>query len=275
MISAIPNARAIGLTFETTNGSGFTIPEGTVLVYDVTVCKHTYPLSEVPNTVGDKYRYTITDCNNSDISGWIGDVIWCYLEYYNNTDGTWTHKAGGVKQWRWGYNDTDPKSGYYYPTHYVDFFWAIVPHNISAANYTLVNRAVAYSTMLYGDPGQISSSTPPPYGDIDNGVFCIWNGSATGSSPNSWLWTYQYNDKGILTQMNIYKSVSGVWDLDYQWQLESAPTNTAVLLLLLLYKPAIDYTVPIIIGVIIAIGITISIVLYKKRESIFLIRLKP
>jgi hypothetical protein len=275
---AIPNVKATGPIFETTGNSGFGVSPGAILIYKVTVAKHTYPISENPNKVGDLYRYTITDCNNSNIGGAIGDSIWSFLDYYNSTDGTWTAKAAGVKQWRWWYNGTHPSSGYSFHTHYVDFFWAIIPRNISAANYTIVTRAQTYATMLYGSCGALSSSTPPPYGNVGNGVFCVWNGSATGAQSNTWMWCYQYSDNGILQQMDIYKSECGVWSLDYQWVLEAAPPDMTALLLVWAWMPKeSNLLIPIIVGIGAAIGIITILAFLENKGYLYhrLVKTKP
>ncbi|MFX1299009.1 MAG: hypothetical protein ACFFD2_29645, partial [Promethearchaeota archaeon] len=205
--------------------SGYNVTESDSYSY---IC--TYSFAPFYYNVSDIIRYNITEANNSMTSfGWTADCIWSTIESYNSYLKTWTdYVMGGSTFYEYlvaGYNSKNAYSGGYGNYHcftdsidvnYSSGFLPVkIPHNFTAANYSIVNEIVSFLKDPMGaDYTNVFFTTPPP-GNIA-GTWFIWTNDGTVDVK----FFYSYNGNGTLTQYIEQIGGMGTWLTLSSWVLQ-------------------------------------------------------
>jgi hypothetical protein len=266
---------------------GFTIKKDENFTYRV-IKNSSFFLN--PYSIGDLLQYQITSVNNSMENStnyllpvpYFGDMIFAYLNYYNSTNSTWSYNMNNETLIS-TYNSTHSftnvtlvgywEEGAYYTFNIGTVGWlfgvpmAPFPLNFTAVNNTIIN--MSYSFFLYS-PYPFFYSTP--LNRVD-GLWIMGTGFPTNSG--SVKLEYTINDRGVVTRQRYFYNGVTDWELDYEIVLESKPVFDLTLLLIMLLNLPEDYTWFIIICVAIIIGLTLSIVLYRSREHVKLLIIRP
>lgn len=247
--------------------------------------------------VGDIVQMNISAVNNTyrNMSGLIlpdmydGDMLFGGYIFYNSTSGQWEDPSS-TNVVLACYNSTTPFTNYVFaipfPTGkyycfnvgtiimWFGYPFAPFPRNFTATNNTIVNM----SQILLASYSDKTFWFNVPVGTIE-GTWQVGVGSpveSNASADPSMMIELVIDNRGIVTRERIYENGTSYWELGYELTFQGLerPTDSTMLLLLLLYKPPLDYTLPIIIAVVIFASVTLGVVLYTKREDIFIGRIR-
>ncbi|MFX0134449.1 MAG: hypothetical protein ACFFDN_12490 [Candidatus Hodarchaeota archaeon] len=268
---------AIGPNLEEGN-DGFDVTESDILTYKVIAA----PMGNLFK-VGERFRYTITEINNSLTSfGWIADAVWGKMEYYNSTNGTW----GGYmifpveEMLICAYNSINANmfpSGLHnffsigFPTTFIGYIPPKIPKNFTTANHTIVTEVYHYFTTSMGSSSVFYNSPP----NID-GTWSIWTTDLIGIWGADYRYSYTYNENGTCTRVR-YDGNPGIgWLNIYDIELEESHEKndqknfqtTVLLLLTLMMTGSEGLGIEVIIGITVAtIGVFIVLIIIKRPKK--------
>ncbi|NVM04020.1 MAG: hypothetical protein HWN67_16940 [Candidatus Helarchaeota archaeon] len=171
---------------------------------------------------GDKIRWNTTNANNSQIvalGGWIADVIWGTLDYYNITTGSWGGFMGipTTEMFGIGYNSTAPINLGIGNYNLYSFGMPMMAPQLLCSNFAHANHSVVNSTYaMFLGYGSSSVLHTTPTNTIYNGSWAIWT---TDLGANNRKMVFTYNNEGMMTRMQQYGAAD--WSrLDAELRLE-------------------------------------------------------